>query len=239
MLDSAHPGWWMAFKGFLPDIGRVSVLWACVLVLSPSSLCADEFSQRAEYAVRLFSFGVLHIDSRVGDIRIEGWDNPRVEIEAEKVVRVGSQTKANGLYEKIGIELQGRDKEVWLRAVFPPRRLWRPFHGESKLSVNFRVRMPYDANLTLKCVDGDVYIKGLAGNQEIHVGFGDVIIMIPSVYRLRLLQARAWLGDVQSDLHGEDGVGFGQKLSFWNPQGDQNINVRVRLGGVSIYRDGD
>lgn len=229
----------MVSKGFFADLALFSVLSSCILTLSPSVLRADEFSQRFEYSARLFSFGVLHIDSRVGDIRIEGWDNPRVEIEAEKVVRAGSESKAKRLYDQIRVELEGRDKEVWLHTVFPPRRLWRPLRGDSKLSVNFHVHMPYDANLILKCVDGDVRIIGLAGNQEISVSFGDVIIMIPSVYRLRSLQARAWLGDAESDLHGEEGAGFGQKLSFWNPQGDQNIRVHVLFGGVSVYRGGD
>ncbi len=60
---------------------------------------ADEFSQINHYAVRMFSYGLLAIDSRTGDIHIEGWDNPRLEIEAEKVVRAKSKEAAKPLYE--------------------------------------------------------------------------------------------------------------------------------------------
>lgn len=206
-----------------------------LLLLVPVSLRADEFSKTFRYSVRMFSFGTLVIDARVGDIQVEGWDEPRLEIAAEKVVQAKDAEKAQTLYDRVQVALEGKDKQVTLRTLYPPRRLWRPFHGESKLSVNFQIHMPYDANLVLKCVDGDVRVNGLAGRQEIHVNYGDVEINVPSIYRLRSLNARSVLGYVQSDLHGEDSAGFGRKIVFWNSDGDQDISVRVRMGGVYIY----
>ena len=209
----------------------------CVLcpILSPSVLRADEFSQVSRYSVRLFSHETLVVETRVGDLHIEGWDEPRVEIEAEKVVRAKSEAKAKPLYEMIKIQIEAGDKEVRLRTLYPPRRFWRPFRGATKLSVNFRIRMPYDSNLTLTCVNGDVRVRDIVGHERLRVNYGDVEITLPSVYRLRSLAARAWLGYVQSNLHGEDNAGFGHKLSFWNPGGDQDISVQVRLGGVYVY----
>lgn len=204
-----------------------------------STLGADEFAEVARYSARLFSYETLVVETRVGDLRIEGWDEPRVEIEAKKVVRAKSEAQAKPLFDQIKIELEGDDKEVRLRTIFPPRRLWRPLRGASKLSVNFRIRMPYDSNLKLKCVDGDVRVRGLVGREELDVSYGDVEINVPSAYRLRSLNARAFLGYVQSDLHGEDEAGFGRKILFSNPSGDQDIEVRVRLGGVYVYQSKD
>lgn len=202
---------------------------------------ADEFSRVSRHSARLFSFGKLRIDTRVGDIRIEGWDEPRVEIEAEKVVRAGSEANAQPLFDRVGVQVEGGDKEVRLRTLYPARRLWRPFRGQSRLSVNLRIRMPYDANLVLKCVNGDVRVFGIIGHQRLNVSYGDVEINVPDVYRLRSLNAHAWLGYVQSDLRylGEDSAGLHQKLSYWNAGGSQEIVVRVRLGGVYVYGYGD
>ena len=50
------------------------------------------------------------------------------------------------------------ERTVYLKTHYPPRRPWRPFRGESRLTVNYRIKMPADANLVLKCVDGDVRI---------------------------------------------------------------------------------
>lgn len=208
----------------------------CVLLLLvPVSLHADEFNKTLHYSVRMFSFGTLVIDARVGDLWVEGWEEPRLEIEAEKVVQAKDAQKAQALYDRVQVALEGKDKRVSLRTLYPPRRLWRPFRGESKLSVNFHIHMPYDANLVLKCVDGDVRTSGLVGKQDIHVNYGDVEINVPSIYRLRSLNARSFLGYVQSDLHGEDSAGFGRKIVFWNSDGNQDISVRVRMGGVYVY----
>ncbi len=212
-----------------------------IFSLAPFALRADEFHRTEHYSVRMFSYGTLSLNTRMGDVDIEGWDNPRLAIEAEKVVRAGSLKKARRLYPRIKVQLQGRDHNIFLRAVYPKRQFWRPFRDESKLSVNFTIRMPYDANLRLKCVDGDVTVAGLTGKEVLWVNYGDVEIDVPNVYRLRLLDARTWLGYVQSDLHGmpDDAAGFGKTVSFSNLQGTQIIMVHVRMGGVFIYGDED
>jgi len=207
-------------------------------VLSRPAFGWDEYSRTSHQRTRLFSTGTLTIDTRVGDLHIEGWDDPYVEVEAEKVVRAGSKAKADVLYDQIGVLLEGQDKQVVLRTTYPSRRLWRPFRGESQLTVNLRVKMPYDAALSLKCVDGDVRIRGLTGRQQIRVNYGDVEIDVPDVDNLRLLDARALLGYVQSDLHGgmeTNSAGWGKRTSFVNSSGKQEITVRVRMGGVFIY----
>jgi len=212
----------------------------CVLCGSASAARADEFTKTARYSARLFSYGTLTIDTRTGDLHIEGWDEPRVEVEAEKAVWAGSEARAKPLFERVQIELAGQDKEVHLRTRYPGRSLRRPFRGESKLSVNFHIKMPYDANLKIKCVDGDVRILGVTGQEQLFVNYGDVEVNVPDVYRLRSLSAHAWIGYVQSDLHGlsQDSAGLRQKLSFWNSTGNQDISVHVRLGGVFVFSDG-
>jgi hypothetical protein len=212
------------------------VAFLCGLLFFAPSLSADEFSQLSHYSVRLFSFGTFTMDVRTGDIQITGWDDPHVQIEAEKVVEAGSRRKAASQYKRVRILLEGRDKEVHLRTLYPARRPWRPFRGESKLSVNFRIHMPYDSNLILKCVDGDVRVRGVIGQESLMVNYGNVEIDVPSIHRLRSLGAKTWLGNVQSDLHGEDSTGFSQKVLFWNPTGTQDIRVKVHMGGIYIFR---
>jgi hypothetical protein len=217
-------------------LGLCALCGVCGL-LTPE-LRADEFSQTANYAVRMFSVGTLTLDTRTGDIFIEGWDEPRLEVEAEKVVRASSAIKAKPLYDNVKIDLEGQDKAVRLRTVYPSRKLWRPFHDESKLSVNLRIKMPFEANVKVHCVDGDVRIMGITGQEMLLVNYGDVEIDVPDVYHLRSLAAHAWLGYVQTDLHStgdQDSSGLHPRLSFWNSMGSQDIIVKVRMGGVWVY----
>jgi len=226
----------------LPFFSSLGLFVLAATIPCGSAFAWEEYSRTTHQRTRLFSTGTLTIDTRVGDLHIEGWDDPYVEVEVEKVVRAGSKQKADVLYDQIGVILEGQDKQVTLRTTYPPRSLRRPFRGESQLTVNFRVKMPYDAALSLKCVDGDVSIRGLAGRQQILVNYGDVEIDVPDVWNLRSLDAKAFLGYVQSDLHGgmdQDSIGLGKRTSFWNRNGRQEIKVRVRMGGVFIYGDDD
>ncbi len=183
----------------------------------------------------MFPRGTVVVDTRVGDVTVEGWEESRVEIEAEKVVRAGSEKKVRQRFRRIKIELTTNDEEVQLKTIFPPRRPWRLFRGAAKLSVNYRLRIPSQATLVLKCTDGDVAIRGLVGRQEIRVGYGNVEVNLPSLWHLRSLNVSTFLGYVQSNIHGENGAGFGRRVEFWNPQGEQEVTVRVRFGGVYVY----
>jgi hypothetical protein len=222
-----------AFSSFILYPSSLAVL-ICICVF-PARARADEFSQVTHYTAGLFPHGTLYVDTRIGNIKVEGWKEPNVEIEAEKVVQAGSEAKARRLFDQIRIELKEKGEEVFLRTIYPPRRPWRLFRGATKLSANFRIRMPNEASLTLRCIDGDVTIRGVGGQQDVRVSYGNVEVTVPSVDRLRLLSASSFLGYAQSDLNGENSAGFGRRVSFWNPQGEQEIRVRVRMGGVYVY----
>jgi len=209
----------------------------CGLLFFAPRVRADEFTQTSHYRVRLFSSGTFTMKVRTGDIYITGWDDPHVEIEADKVVHARSKKDAARRYKRIRILLEGRDKVVHLRTIYPPRRPWRPFRGESNLTVNFHIHMPYDCNLILKSVDGDVRVSGVMGQERIMVNYGDVEVDVPSANQLRSVRAKTWLGNVQSNLHGEDAAGFSKKVLFWNPYGTQNIWLKVHMGGIYIYRN--
>jgi len=210
---------------------------SCALLFFPVHLRADVFTRTIHYRVRLFTGGTFTMKVRTGDIYITGWDDPHVEIEADKEVHARSKKDAERRYKRIKIQLQGRDKAVHLRTIYPPRRPWRPFRGESSLTVNFHIHMPYDCNLVLKAVDGDVRVQGVVGQERIMVNYGDVEVDVPTASQLRSVRAKTWLGNVQSNLHGENAAGFSKKVLFWNPGGTQDIWLKVHMGGIYIYRN--
>lgn len=226
-----------------PGLGPFVLLAILAVYLIPAAvpLHADDFRKTESYSVRMFSYGTLTIDTRVGDVEIEGWDNPKLTVDAEKLVTAGSAKKAERLYGRVQVKLEGRDHSVHLSTVYPPRRLWRPFRGETRMTVNLDIKMPYDANLRLKCVDGDITVSDITGFINLNDNYGDVEVDVPRVYRLRLLDAHTWLGYVQSDLHGltQQDEGFGRTVDFRNPNGTQVIIVKVHMGGVWVYGEDD
>lgn len=209
-----------------------------ILVGSARATYADEYHKVSNYSVHLVR-GTVVVDTRVGDVDVEGWDKDRVAVEAEKVVRAGSEKESRRLFDRITVRLipDEEGRTILVKTFYPPRRPWRPFRGETRLSVNFRIKMPADSNLELKCVDGDIVVRGITGNQRLKVNYGNVEINVPSVWDLHLLRAHTWIGYVQSDLHAltQQDAGVGRNISFQNPQGRQEIRVHVRMGGVWVY----
>lgn len=208
-----------------------------ILLFSPAELCGFQHSKTTRYSKRFFSYGTLTVNTRIGDVTIDGWDDPRLTVVARTIVHARSKKRADAYYHLVQVRIEGDDHNIHLYTVYPPRRLWRPFRDETRLSVNFHIRMPYDANLRLKCVDGDVTVRGLTQSIKLDDNYGDVEVDVPSAYGVRLLDARSWLGYVQSDLQGtpQNGVGFSKRISFTNIYGKQVIVIRVRMGGIFIY----
>jgi hypothetical protein len=200
---------------FIRTLWHLLLMACCGLVLFALPGRADEFRQKSHYTRRLFSAATFTMEVRTGDIYITGWDDPHVEIEAEKVVHAGSKEAAEHQYQRLKVLLSGQDEMLQLRTLYPPRRPWRPFRGESDLSVDFRIHMPWDCNLVLKCVDGDVTVRGVAGQEKIVVNYGQVEIDVPFIDRLRSVRAETWLGNIQSDLHGENDAGFSKKVLLY------------------------
>jgi hypothetical protein len=232
---------WESIVRALGEWRRLLAMFLVTLAIlcgSQAPVFADEFSQVSHHSLELMR-GTVEINTRVGDLFIEGWDKARVEVQAEKVVRAGSEKKARPMFDRIRVDLSTDDEQriVYLKTHYPSRRPWRPFKGESRLTVNYRIKMPSDANLILHCVDGDVRIGGITGNQQLRINYGNVEINVPSVWDLRSLQAHTWLGYVQSDLSTltQNDAGIGRNVSFYNAQGRQEIEVRVRMGGVFVY----
>jgi hypothetical protein len=223
-------------KSSRSPLRNLTLIGIASLMLLSLPLRADEFRQTCHFKRRLFSSATFTINVRTGDIYITGWDDPHVEIEAEKVVHAKSEKDAERRYQRIKILLDGQDEMLHLRTLYPPRRPWRPFRGESNLSVDFHIHMPYDCNLVIKCVDGDVTVRGVIGHEKIMVNYGQVEIDVPSTDRLRSVRAKTWLGNVQSNLHGENDAGFDKKVLFWNPYGTQDISLKVHMGGIYIFR---
>ena len=196
---------------------------------------AEEYRQTSTFLVDLFLRGHVEIDARVGDIRIEAWEKRLVEVEAHKVVRAGSQEKAEKRFDRVKVLVDSDDETVRIRSRSPGRRPWRPLRGDSRLSVDFHIKMPSQASLRLNSVDGDIIIEGIGGHQQINLTYGSVEVTVPSRAWLRKLQASTYIGFVQNNLRGTSGTGFFPRASFWNPGGSQDVNIRVRLGGVMVH----
>ena len=79
-------------------IGCLCLLGA--LLIPAGAARGDEYTQVTTHSIQLVR-GTVVIDTRVGDIYIQGWDKARVEVQAEKLVRAGSEKKSRHLFGRL------------------------------------------------------------------------------------------------------------------------------------------
>ena len=112
---------------------------SCAFLFAARASLADEFSQVSSQSIQLVR-GTVVIDTRVGDIYIEGWDKERVQVQAEKVVRAGSGKKSRHLFGRLHVQLSTDEEErtVYLKTLYPARRPWRRADCADSRRVSFR-----------------------------------------------------------------------------------------------------
>src|SRR5437762_2809396 len=101
----------------------------CLLFLSPPAIDADEFTRTSRYAARLFSYGLLIVDTRMGDVRVTGL----VSREQLRVNYGDVEIDVPDVYR-----LRSLDAHTWLGYV------QSDLHGLPQDSAGFRRRLFFE-----------------------------------------------------------------------------------------------
>jgi hypothetical protein len=166
-----------------------------------------------------FTGGTIHLATAYGQVNVESWDEPRVEVT---VTRTAFRQKQKGTLERIQVKVtRARDGDVEVATVFPGRNwLLRTFHGLGDFNLDYRIRAPRNARLNVRDRVGDVVVYGIAGNIDAAVRTGDIVVQVPRPEKCAV-DAKVGLGSVYSDL-AADGADA------------QKLHLRVAVGGISV-----
>jgi len=110
--------------------------------------------------------GTVSIENQNGSVRVEGWDQGSVRIEAEKRARGGASLEA------IRVEISGEGDRLDVMTRLPRR--W-PF-GQSG-SVRYTVMVPRGAHLKVTTANGGVEVQGMAGPVRASTVNGSVTVL--------------------------------------------------------------
>jgi len=171
--------------------------------------------------------GTIRLSGSVGQLNIEGWDRPEVEISLTRYTEIESLparreevTKELGL---IHVSTTGQgSKELVISTGIPPRNPFaRFFDGRTKWDLDYRIRVPRDSKLVIQHDGGDLTVYDVAGDIDVHAPHGSIMLMLPDGQYS--IDAKCTLGDVYSDFDAST-----------KPAGTRKIDVRVRSGTIKI-----
>jgi hypothetical protein len=210
---------------------RTAVLTALFL---PALACATQrvdvtTTEKTDFAAG----GTVRIEGSTGELNIEGWDQPFVEIE---VVRsVWTEKKADDVKAELGriaVTKKLEGKELTFTTSEPKKH--------TRAQINYRIHVPANTKLVIHHRIGDVVIYGVDGDIDATAKVGDVAVQLrePAKYQI---DAFTKLGGIYSDFDGKivhRRSGMGESL---NPAAEgtgdaRRVSLHVGTGGISIQK---
>jgi hypothetical protein len=187
--------------------------------------------------------GVVRLKNSTGELRIEGWDQPGVEITAIKSTKlvypalgVERERASHMLDEvKVSVALEGND--VVIGTVYPRHRrfLPRPSVGARDFNLEYLVKVPRNANIVVDHDAGEIHFDDLSGDIHATMNQGTIILRLPAAGTYGI-DANSRIGDVTSDFPGTITRRHFGHAFVQGTQAAHNLYLRTGFGDIVILR---
>ena len=182
--------------------------------------------------------GTIRLDNSFGDLYVEGWDQPEVEMTLIKLLQDYEAPKnANELLERVKFTTQHPSAtELVIGTTIPSHSFFRhPFGGKGPVDVRYELRVPRDSHLVIHHGGGNILIGDVTGDIEATNREGDIVLMLPASAAYSV-DAKSKMGTVISDFAGKAHVRYfiGERFAGADANSPHKIFLRVRFGGITI-----
>jgi hypothetical protein len=176
--------------------------------------------------------GLIRFNDSYGDLNVEGWDRPEVEIKVTRSLSgyysTKDREKAAARLDRIHVTTQHTDTELTISTLPPKHR--------GGVQVEYQVRVPYDTRLAIHHGSGNILVSNVTGDIEAIGSRGDILLMLPEKGKYSI-DAKSKIGTVSSDFGGDTHVRrylVGERYASDNPSPARKIFLRMGFGGITI-----
>lgn len=208
------------------------------LALTLPILAADSKPTTAESHTQTVEFpagGSVRLVDSFGELTIEGWDQPNVEITTTKSAYVDGREKR--LLSDVQIAAKTDGKTVIISTVRPHRDVFHPLRGVDDIDIEYSIKVPRVAKLEIDHDHGEVNILGVTG--EIHASsrFGPIMLRLPADGHYAI-DAHCRIGTVYSDFSGEEKhhLLFGESFATPESATPQKLDLKVGMGDIMVFK---
>lgn len=183
--------------------------------------------------------GLIHIRGSYGDLVVEGWEQPTVEISVTKLLSYGFKEDKQRL-ERVRVASERKsDSELSISTIAAPANMFlRPFGKGNGVAVEYNIKVPRHSKLDIRHGVGMVTISNIIGDIEATGHRGDVMISLPDVGTYAI-DARSKFGVITSDFAGSPTLAFyrvGERFASENTPPAPRIRLRMGFGSITIKR---
>ena len=187
--------------------------------------------------------GLIHVNGSYGELNVDGWDRPEIEVTVIKSLPYGykprraDQPKAD--LDGVRIRTERKNPaEATISTELPLRHHpWTPpftRHTADGVMVQYEIHVPRDSHLVIHHGTGSVSVSGIAGDIGANVGRGDILLWLPpGAYSL---DARTKFGIVSSDIEGSARNRYliGESYTKANSPPSHRLHLRMGFGGITV-----
>jgi hypothetical protein len=186
--------------------------------------------------------GLLRMDQAAGDITIEAWDRPQLELTTVRSTAEeypeSERDRITEELERITVTAASHGGELAVTTVFP-RTFWsKVLLRGSKFEIAYHINVPANARLSIDEGSGNVFIDRVRGDIQATAFQGLLQLKLPDQTEYAI-DARSKLGSVVSDFPGKEhkaGWFFGQALADQPSAKAQKLFLRIGYGDIIILK---
>ncbi len=186
--------------------------------------------------------GTIRVNGSYGQLDVEGWDRPEVEITVVKSTwRGGSaKEKEEGTQELNRFRVAAEKKsatELVIATSYPSRSITRPFRDKTDVNLEYHIKVPRDSHLVIRHDSGDVRLDDLTGEIDASSHAGDMLLQLPESGHYSI-DAKCRVGGVYSDFAGVHRTPFAVGENFVEQAAApaSRVTLRVGVGGIQILK---
>jgi hypothetical protein len=209
------------------------------------ALIADDRSNRTLSVTHSDRFNVpasasVSLENSFGEIDVEGWDLPEVEVTVSKSVEELAGEKGQAARQRLdSVQVATKHKEgdTVIATVYPEQRgLWHLFDRRGDVKVSYRIHAPRGSKLFIEHGTGGLNVAGIIADIHGTVDRGQITLTLPDGHYA--IDAKCKTGRVYSDFEGQDKRRhmIGDEFNRPNAPLTPNLYLRTGFGDVIILK---
>jgi len=180
----------------------------------------------------------IRLENSFGEVNVEGWDSPEIEITVTKSVEQRNGEKAPAAQRRLDdvqVAVKHNEGETVVSTVYPPQGgLAHVFGRRGDVMLTYRIHAPRASKLIVEHNRGGLNVTGMNADIRGIVDRGQITLTLPDGQYA--IDAKCKVGKAYSDFEGHD---MRQHLigeKFDHPDGTPRLYLRAGFGDILILK---
>src|SRR5665213_864354 len=210
---------------------RIAVMLALGLPLwagPPRQRVESVSTERVDFAPG----GTIRIEGSTGELNVEGWDRPSVEVTVTRSAWSGDADRAKRDLDMIQVAKPAMAGAGELTIDTTHTRFPRA-------TVDYRIRVPRDSRLVIRHGIGDVVVYDVGGDIDATNRVGGIVLQLPASSQYAIDAKNKTGGEIYSDFAGTTHYNrliLSDSLRSGAPPATHRLYLRVGIGGIAIQK---